>query len=466
MKNLILLFILIILNFHTSAQKNWVDVNDFGVIANDEKADNYNFFLSAFSYAQKNNIRQIKIPEGTFYISRGFMLNDSVTVSGAGINKTILKLINNLPPRTDEATQTAVFTGVKSYSLSQSATTRNISIRCLTIILQKPPDEFKIEKFSMLGGIRLINPINCLIDSVRIINPPKFGIGFYVTSGGAACSINTIQNCIINMQDNWYLQLKPEIIPRSTETCIGIEIASPIGKNNNGAANNLERFNTDYIISKAIKNTIKNTTISGGSHGISISNASNNTLLNNNIKGCSHRGIIIITCSDYNIISDNKISDIGSTAIHLAYNSNFNKIKNNIINGVLGVEGDGIKSYINCNNNQITGNIISNFAKTGIRVSHGANKNVIDMNTIIGNNLPEQIGIKIIANNQRQYQEGFKFDNKLTANNNICENNNISNVAIGILIKDEMNIINSLKGNKTAKNKFIKVNTQYNNNSN
>ena len=245
MKNFILLPIFVMINFHSSAQKKWVDVNDFGVIANDEKTDNYNQFLSAFSYAQKYNIRQINIPAGTFYISKGFMLNDDVTVLGAGINKTILKIINNLPARTDEATQTAVFTGAKSYSLSQSATTRNISIKSLTIILQKPPDEFKIEKFSMLGGIRLINPVNCLIDSVKIINPPKFGIGLYATTSGATCSMNTIQNCIVIMQDDWYLQLKPEIIPRSNETCIGIEIASPTGKNNNGAAIYMERNNAD-----------------------------------------------------------------------------------------------------------------------------------------------------------------------------------------------------------------------------
>ena len=150
----------------------------------------------------------------------------------------------------------------------------------------------------------------------------------------------------------------------------------------------------------------------------------------------------------------------------MAYNSNFNKIKNNSINGVLGVEGDGIKSYINCNNNQITGNIISNFAKTGIRVSHGANKNVIENNTIIGNDLKEQIGIKIIANNLQQYQEGFQFENKLTANNNTCLNNNITAVALGVLINDEMNIPNSLKRNKTGKNTFKNVNKQYKNNSN
>ena len=465
MKKKFLLPFFVFMFFYSTAQKKWVDVNDFGVIANDEKIDNYNQLLSAFSYAQKNNIRTIKIPAGTFYISKGFMLNDDVTVSGTGMDKTVLKLINNLPPRTDEATQTAVFTGIKSFSLSQSSTTKNIIIKSLTIILRKPTDEFRIEKFSMLGGIRLINPVNCLIDSVKIINPPKFGIGLYATSGGVACTNNRIQNCFVIMQDDWYLQIKPEIIPRSNETCIGIEIASPTGKKNNGAGIYIERNNADYILSKARKNIVKNTCISGGSHGISISNACNNTLMNNTIKGCSHRGIIIITCSDSNIVSKNKISDIGSTAIHMAYSSSFNIIKNNIINGILGVEGDGIKSYINCNNNQITDNIITNFAKTGIRVSHGANGNMIERNTIVGNNLKEQIGIKIIANNLRQYQEGFEYDNKLTANNNTCLNNDISSVALGVLINDEMNIPNSLKRNKTEKNKFRNVNKQYNNTS-
>ncbi|MBU3715407.1 MAG: hypothetical protein FGM46_10765, partial [Ferruginibacter sp.] len=150
-------------------QKNSISITDFGAIPNDERYDNVNSFNAAISFANKNNIHIIRIPEGVFYVSKGINLNDGSKIIGAGMNKTILSLMSGLPPRDNEATQTAIFTGSRSYSLSHSAPTRNITIKSLTIDLKKNEKEFDISKFPMLGGIRLINPEDCLIDSVKII---------------------------------------------------------------------------------------------------------------------------------------------------------------------------------------------------------------------------------------------------------------------------------------------------------
>ncbi|MGG9970625.1 right-handed parallel beta-helix repeat-containing protein [Ferruginibacter sp. SUN002] len=443
------------------SQNKWVDIGDFGIVADNGQVDNYAFFDAAFDHAEKNNIKNIRIPAGVFYISRGFLLNDSITITGAGIDKTILRLINNLPARTDEARQTAIFTGKRSYSLNQSAATKNITIQSLSIDLQKPEKEFNIENFAMLGGIRLINAMNCIIDSVKIINPQKFGIGLFATKTGKACSLNIVKNCVVEMQGGWYLQMEPFIIPRSNETCIGIQVASYEGYKNNGAATTLNRKNKHYVASKTKKNIIMNNTITGGSHGISLPNSCNNSILNNRIEGCSNRGIIIISCSDNNLIERNTIINSGSTAIHLAFNCNYNKIKRNTIDGILGVEGDGIKSYINCNNNIITENIVKNFALTGIRVSHGANNNTIKKNYITGNAKDNQTGIKVIANNKNFYADGMKFNNKLTAKGNICIDNTISNVGTGITVGDEMNLSNSIQNNTVSGNTFKKVSLLY-----
>lgn len=451
--------------FPLYAQK-FVNAKDFGVVTNDEQIDNSVAFKMILLYAQKNNIHIIKIPEGVFYISKGFNLPNDITIEGAGINKTVIRVIKNLPARTDEYSQTAVFTGMHAYSLADSSSTRNIVIRNLTIDLQKDSAEFDLSRFSMLGGIRLINPVNCIVDSIKIINPPKFGIGLFATKDGKLCTDNTIKNCTVLMQDNWYLQLSPEIIPRSNESCIGIELASYCGDNNNGAATHLDRKNPDYFISKTRENTIVNNVVAGGSHGISMSNAHSNKILSNVIENCSARGIIIISCTDSNLVYSNKFKNIGSTAIHLAYNCNRNFIKKNLIDGVLGVEGDGIKSYINCNGNRIEGNVIKNFARTGIRVSHGANSNSIAANKIYGNGAAIQTGIKIISNNKMQYNEGFRFENTLTAKNNVCKNNVIANVNYGVIIGDEIDIPNSVQKNKMSGNKFEKVSNRISSKSN
>jgi parallel beta-helix repeat protein len=450
----LLLFILSGILANVTAQKKTVNILDFGAKPNDEKFDNTKNIASALEFANLHNIKNIRIPEGIYYLSSGFNLNDSICIFGDGMNKTILRIMKGLLPRTEESTQTAIFTGKHSFSLSHSSSTKQITIKSLTIDLQKNADEYDISKFPMLGAIRLINPIHCLIDSVKIILPQKFGIGLYATQSGTNCSYNVISNSEVQMQPNWYLQLTPEIIPRSNESCIGIEIASFIGQNNNGTALYLNRKNNDYFNSKIRSNKIFNSKISGGSHGISLSNARENKIYNNSISGASARGIILSACSDSNLISKNTISQSGSTGIHLAYDCNYNIIISNKVKGVLGVEGDGIKSYVNCNYNKIEKNTVSDFAKAAIRVSHGANDNLIESNVIYGSNTNTQVGIKIIANNKIQYDLGLTYENKLTAYNNRCNKNIIKNVDTGIVVEDELNIFNSTKNNQTSFNKF------------
>jgi parallel beta-helix repeat protein len=130
------------------------------------------------------------------------------------------------------------------------------------------------------------------------------------------------------------------------------------------------------------------------------------------------------------------------------------------VNVVFGVEGDGIKSYVNCNYNTFTNNNVSNFYITGIRVAHGADNNIIQNNTINGNSNAIQYGIRILANTLAQYNAGLTFGDQLTADDNNATLNNISNVNVGVLVGDEKSFPPTNRvGNVITPNTFTNVTT-------
>lgn len=237
---------------------------------------------------------------------------------------------------------------------------------------------------------------------------------------------------------------------------------------NDPAKININYSDGSYTPSRIYNNTIINCTITNGSHCISLANAKNNTITRNTITNGSNRGIIFSSRSNNNSISQNTISLCGSTGVHLCYGAFSNTISNNTVHSTRGGEGDGIKAYVNCNYNIIENNTVYNCPQAGIRVAHGANNNTIRNNTITGpsdwSTNTDRKGIKIYANSWRLYcLDKLQYGNALTANNNVCTGNTISNVNTGISIGDEKgfggNFLNNIVSNNTITNTITAINS-------
>lgn len=418
-------------------------ITDYGAKGDGVQNDTQ-YILKGLQFAKDAGIKEIYFPAGTYLIDRGFNLPDGTTVYGDG-EKTLLLLQKGLPQRVDNRFQAAVFMGAEQYKgtgvLGSTIPNQNITIRDLSMDLQRDPASLDASgnSFPMMGGINLLNAVNCTIRNVKISNPWIWGIQI-ACNGDSEKDVtgNLIDNCTIELTPNWYISPNS---PRWEPPIIGIELASEISKfSNNGAAESLTRDAATYIPSRAYNNTIRNCKITGGSHGISLSNAKDNKIEGNNVSGCSNRGIILSARSDENMINDNKVSNIGSTGIHMAYNSDRNKVYRNEVFNITCCEGDAIKAYVNCNYNDIQDNYVHDFAVTGIRVAHGAIGNIIKNNRIDGGSpTTGKFGIKVLANTYNQYfKDNLKFGDKLVAEDNIVEGNDIKNVETPLKVADEV----------------------------
>jgi parallel beta-helix repeat protein len=428
-----------------------INIVDFGAVG-DGVADDTNSILDAMFFARSQGITNVYFPSGTYMVTRGFNVDDNFVVYGDGMEKSIIKLMPDLPQRVTDLTGGSIFMGKPTFGNGDendirgqefsSASNLNITIKDICFDLNRSTTNFDTtsRSYPILGAILFHNAENCLIDNVKIVNTWYWGISLQGTIDGRGCINNTISNCVIESQE-WYIEKTDEVInPRQNPPLIGIQLYSYQKGLNNGSAIDLGRDNDIYVPSKVIENKIENNTITNGSHGIQLYNSSKNTVKGNKIKGCSNRGIIVTATSDENIIDANNITDIGSAGILIAYNSNGNKIINNYVKNILGVQGDGIKCSVNSNDNSVLNNEVYDFAKNGVTLLHGTIGNIVKDNKIDGGkNTTNKIGVKIIANGHDEYYvDNLTFNNQLTAKDNLCESNTISNVEIPIKVGDDV----------------------------
>jgi parallel beta-helix repeat protein len=485
-----------------------VNVKTFGALGNNA-ADDTTAISNAVKYVNYSGIPNLYFPTGTYIVTNGFNLLDNITVYGDG-HSSLLKL-NKQTYYTDLALQGAMFmsrvsygngnnndgvvnNGVVTYPFpygpNSSKTTLNITIKDLAIDIQKDPANYDggylvpnsggQYRPPMPRAIIFYNPVGCTIENVKISNPWDGGILFATTIDGTESKNNTIKNCTILMQE-WY-QLNQDGSQNyqsiQQRSMIGIELRSHCNfSTNNGSAcydrdgavppnrcncaSKITRNLTDgsYTPSRMFNNIITNCTISNGSHCISFANARNNIISNNTITNGSHRGVILSSRSDDNTITNNTITLCGSTGVLLSYNSSRNTVSYNRISDVRAGEGQGIGANVIANDNIIEYNTITNSPQAGIRLSHGPTGNIIRNNIITGSNKndTEQMGVRILANwSKYYYVDTLRYQDQLRADNNICIDNRISNVNVGVYMGDEKGFTGRLSGN-VVDNTYINV---------
>lgn len=483
-----------------------LSVLDFGAVGDGEN-DDTQAIKDTIQAAIDLNILNVYFPAGTYIVTTGFNLPDNITIYGDG-ESSLLKL-NKQTYLNDFATEGAMFMGRPSYGNldvndgfhgpNSSKTTLGITIRDLAIDIQKdqtnfnggypvPPIPTGGYRAPMVLGIRFYNPVNCLVDNVKIIQPWGGGIQFKTTEDGTESKNNIIRNCTIIMQEwywtpggviNYNIPLPHPVEPNS-QSMIGIELTSfcNYSTNNGSSCKDIAPYNCDdpakiqrnlvdgsYTPSRTYNNTITNCTIINGSHCISLSNASNNIVTNNTIVNGSNRGIITSSRSDNNIFSNNNISLCGSTGILLGYNADGNTVSYNTISTVRCCEGQGIGANVLPTNNIIEYNTVIGAPQAGIRVTHGPSGNIIRHNTVIGtdNSNVNQIGVSLLANWLKYYcLDALKYGDQLMATNNTIYSNGVSNVYIGVYVGDEKNFGGRLSGNIVTANIYSGVTTNEN----
>ena len=463
-----------------------LNVTEHGVVGNGE-TDNTEALRELIIYAEDNGFDKIYFPAGEYMVSSGFNLPDNITVYGDG-DSSVIKLISGLGPLVDGSVGAAIFQGRRTYGdgdnfdlpqwENSSKTTLNITIKKLKIDLQRDPLNFDPYTYPIFGGIRLFNAVNCLIENVTVVNTWAFGIRLATTIDGQETTNNTIKNCTVTSQE-WYISTSPSYIPRQYPSLLGIEFFSYCDVSTaNGAAcyNKSPTFCNDpnkiirgyppgsYTPSRTHNNTITGCSVSNGSHCIQFTNAKGNTVTNNTLYNGSNRGIVASSRSDDNTFSHNSVSFSGSAGILLGYNSCGNQILNNVINTVRGGEGEGIAAIVLCQNNVIKYNTISSCPESGIRVAHGPTGNIVQYNTITGNNQVDQKGIIVLANWYKTYCiDKLQYGDALRADDNTIEYNSISNVNTGIYLGDEKGFIPSrLSGNVVSSNTYSNTTTPEN----
>jgi parallel beta-helix repeat protein len=140
-----------------------------------------------------------------------------------------------------------------------------------------------------------------------------------------------------------------------------------------------------YIEETTCDNVIEGNYIDGGTHGIMIWAACRNRIVNNTITHSIARNINICPASRHNVVLGNSLLESGSSAVAMAYGSNFNLVAHNKVishSTSVGVDRDAIHSYVACRHNMIVGNTITGDFRYGVYLAVSPAQTVVQGNII------------------------------------------------------------------------------------
>ncbi|QWV94806.1 right-handed parallel beta-helix repeat-containing protein [Geomonas oryzisoli] len=261
--------------------------------------------------------------------------------------------------------------GVITASHAKNITVKNLRIRCNA---ERSPN-------SPQRGIFFDHVTDSTISNVVIDSPRTSGIRLH-----HGCTGNTIEQVTVTMKLDPVMAGEPGI--PVDEELVGIGLVSATADQYNGLYNeSLDR--TLALPATTLDNKVLNCRIYGGKHGIMLYNANRNTLSGNSISWTSHRGILMSPTADDNVAEWNDIREYGSTGIHMAWGASRNTIRYNSISSDHTIwQRDGIKGYLGTNDNLVEYNTIGGNNVNGIRFAAGAQGNVVRHNLITGAQYP------------------------------------------------------------------------------
>ncbi|MBY8990689.1 MAG: right-handed parallel beta-helix repeat-containing protein [Candidatus Lokiarchaeota archaeon] len=216
-----------------------------------------------------------------------------------------------------------------------------------------------------------------------------------------------------------------------------------------------------FIESSAVFFIIRNCTIynAGGGvldAGIRLNTASNGQIYNNTCFNNGKYGIVLYFYCDDNIISGNVVTNSQYVGLYLVSTCNNNDIIGNDVNNN---SNSGISLYNNCNNNNITGNTARDNGNRGIQLHTTCNSNTFSGNIVNDNNY----GIDITTSDNNYFTKNEVYENSQSGiylsgseNNNITENNLDTNEKYGIEIKSS-SIWNNITRNTVNDNTLIGI---------
>jgi len=177
--------------------------------------------------------------------------------------------------------------------------------------------------------------------------------------------------------------------------------------------------------------TIRNVTIFGTTNGIKLENTNKGTIINNILSNNIENGIYMNSCVN-NTISRNQLINNGMYGINFSSNCLNNKIlRNTIKNDGTNLQDGGIYLANFCNDNEIKENSIYDNNVYGINIEVSCEGNLIYNNTI-----------KNIATNQQDYGIRLYNDcNQNNISLNLMED--LNNYGIYLITSDENSILNN-----------------------
>ena len=139
--------------------------------------------------------------------------------------------------------------------------------------------------------------------------------------------------------------------------------------------------------------SVTGNTISRGRYGIQIGNTGKITVSGNTITSPAARGIYLGFDSFGGSVTDNRVTNAGSTALVIAYGVHDFEIAGNYFDGSLNHEGTAIEGYFDVRNINIHDNQLRRAANEGILIGLSARDIQITNNTIT--NSPARAGIAV-----------------------------------------------------------------------